>query len=65
MKPEVTYFDAVIGSGLEPIFNGTPDETREWLADAIERGVHSDNWRVCIGVSLSLVTVDEYLRRGN
>lgn len=52
------YFDAVLDKNMQPIFNGTPQETREWLQLNI-----SDNRidSICIGKTMQLVTIKEYL----
>lgn len=57
------YLDTVLGSDLNPVFNGTPEQTQEWLAEVVEQGLDSEEWRVCIGTSLALVTIEEYQRR--
>lgn len=59
----MAYLDAVIDSDLQPVFNGTPEQTQEWLAEVVEQGLASEEWRVCIGTSLALVTIEEYQRR--
>lgn len=53
------YFDAVLDENMQPLFNGTPEETKEWL----EKNETNNSIRVCIGESLALVTVQEYMRR--
>lgn len=56
------YFDAVLDENMRPLFNGTPEETKEWLEK--NEPVKTDNSvRVCIGTSLVIVTVPEYMRR--
>jgi hypothetical protein len=54
------YFDAVLNDTMEPLFNGTPGETKKWLE---ENNTGDNSVRVCIGVSMTLVTVPEYMRR--
>lgn len=51
------FFDAVITKDAQPVFNGTPDQTREWLQTTPE----VDELFVCVGVSLQVVPVSEYL----
>lgn len=53
------YFDAVLDENMKPIFHGTPRETKEWL----EKNKTDNSARVCIGTSLAIVTVPEYMRR--
>lgn len=56
---DIVYLDAVLDENLKPIFNGTPEETKEWLKEN-----ETDNSvRVCIGTSMAIVTVPEYMRR--
>lgn len=44
---------------MVPLFNGTPEDTKEWL----EKNETDNSVRVCIGESMVLVTVPEYKRR--
>lgn len=53
------YFDAVLDENMQPLFNGTPEETKAWL----ENNETDNSVRVCIGESMVLVTVPEYMRR--
>lgn len=53
------YYDAVLDENMIPLFNGTPDETKTWL----EKNKTDSSVRVCIGKSMTLVTVPEYMRR--
>lgn len=52
------YFDAVLDDNFQPVFNGTPEETKAWLGARPEE--HSD-WQVCPGRSMNPVSVDKYL----
>lgn len=52
------YFDAVLDNSMQPIFNGTPDETRNWLLKNPED--HADVV-VCEGQGMKIMTVSEYL----
>lgn len=56
---KIVYFDAVLDKDMAPLFNGTPEETKKWL----ETNETDNSVRVCIGTSMALVTVPEYLRR--
>lgn len=51
------YFDAVLTSNMMPIFNGTPEQTVEWL----KKNPDASNLTVCIGKTLQIVTVAKYL----
>ena len=54
------YFDAVLDRNLHPVFNGTPEATREWLHTNHQR-VDIDDLQVCVGKSLRMFSVSEYL----
>ena len=56
------YFDAVMESERVVLFNGTPEETREWLLNAEFDGQES-NITVWDGRTLNRWTVAEYLNR--
>lgn len=53
-----TYFDAVLDEKQFPVFNGTPEETKQWLLD------NRDAWNlsVCVGKTLQMVSVQEYMK---
>lgn len=53
------FFDAVVTKNLEPVFNGTPEQTREWLETTPE----VDHLYVCVGISLAVVPVAKYLSK--
>lgn len=53
------YFDAVLDEHMGVLFNGPPEDTKKWL----EENETDNSVRVCIGTSLALVTVPEYMRR--
>lgn len=53
------YFDAVLDRDLNPVFNGTPEETAVWLRERAEE--HKD-WMVCPGYAMRLMTVEDYLK---
>jgi len=51
------YFDAIVDSAGDPVFNGTPDEVRKF----IETNRPSDQHFVHVGQTLLVLTLDEYL----
>jgi hypothetical protein len=51
------YFDAVLDENRMPVFNGTPDETREFL----RTNENNDGLRVCAGRTLKIMSVEDYL----
>lgn len=52
------YFDAVLDKRYLPVFNGTPEHTRNWLLKHTEI---RDGYVVCHGYSLKVVSVKVYL----
>lgn len=52
-----TYFDAVIDHRWDPVFNGTPEETVEWLKERPQLC----RLDVIVGRDLRVVGVPEYL----
>lgn len=52
------YFDAVLDGDLNPLFNGTPQECKAWLSETTV----GPEVQVCIGKTLALVSVNEYLK---
>lgn len=52
------YFDAVLDERMNPIFNGTPEETKKWLS---ENRNNPDVAQVCDGRNMRLVSIDDYL----
>lgn len=54
-------FDCVLDEENLMVFNGSPEDTKEWVSVNLEE-TDLDH-RICIGRSESLVTVREYLRR--
>lgn len=54
----MTYFDAVLNERYIPVFNGTPEHTRNWLLKHVE--VHETH-DVCYGKTLRVVSVKTYL----
>lgn len=54
------YFDAVLDDDMNPLVNGTQEEVLEWLDK--RRGIE-DEVQVCIGKTMQLVTVEEYLEQ--
>lgn len=57
-----TYLDAVLDSNMNPLFNGTTEQTVEWLCSTAEDWKMQQNAQVCVGRTLQLKTIDEYLR---
>lgn len=57
------YFDAVLDFDLRPLFNGTPEETREFLLK--QDKVFQSRVRVCVGYSMWIVPVEEYLNESS
>lgn len=55
-----TYFDAVLNTEYDPIFNGTPEETKAFLKEHGET-YKQQGARVCHGSTLRIVSIDEYL----
>ena len=51
------YFDAVLNDDMEPVFDGTPEEVKAWL----EANETEFSTQVCIGSTMKLVSVPEYL----
>ena len=53
-----TYFDAVLDENMQPVFNGTPEETQAWLL--------ANSWAielsVCIGRTMQVVSAKDYVR---
>jgi len=45
---------------MQPLFNGTPFETVQWLLD---RRDDPEIDQVCIGKNMQLCTVEDYLKR--
>ena len=53
------YFDAVVTESMEVLFNGTPEETVEWLRE----NPTDEKTRVVPGKTLRVLTVSEYLEK--
>lgn len=53
-----TYFDAVLDDRMMPLVNGTQEEVLAWLE---ARPQFESQIQVCIGKTMQLVTVQEYL----
>lgn len=53
-----TYFDAVLDEKMNPLVNGTPEEVLEWLDK--RRGIE-DDVHICVGRTMTFMTVAEYL----
>jgi hypothetical protein len=57
------YFDAVIvpdNSFMNPIFNGTTEETVKWLKDN-PSFKHREHSLVCVGKTLECMSIYQYL----
>jgi hypothetical protein len=57
-----TYFDAVLDVDLNPVFNGTTEETMEWLEQRIINQQTMLGLYVCDGRTLRIISVSEYMR---
>jgi hypothetical protein len=56
------YFDAVLDKDLNPVFNGTAEETKVWLAEQKMLGNVKPDWSVIPGIKFVYMTVDDYLK---
>jgi hypothetical protein len=56
-----TYFDTVLSSEGEVLFNGTPEETKAWLIEKGQESGHEKAQTVIIGESLKVVYISKYL----
>jgi hypothetical protein len=54
------YFDAVINEKYEPLFNGTPEETKKWL---VSDEIPDEQLNVVRGYDMRVLTVSEYLEK--
>jgi hypothetical protein len=52
------YYDAVVTERLNPIFNGTPDETREWI---FLTGKKNEDLYVVVGRTMDIVPIKTYI----
>lgn len=56
------YFDAVLDKDLKPMFNGTPEATRQWIEDQkIQDLAFVNDLQVCDGRNMRMYSVREYL----
>lgn len=53
-----TYFDAVLDENMGVVFNGTPEQTQEWL----KANAWAWDLSVCDGVSLRMISARDYVR---
>ncbi|QJD49807.1 hypothetical protein SEA_CLUBPENGUIN_83 [Streptomyces phage ClubPenguin] len=61
MRHDMTaYFDAVLDERMRPLCNGTQEEVLAWLES---RPQFEDDVVVCIGKTMQMVTVEEYLEQ--
>lgn len=58
----MTYFDAVLTRDYIPVFNGTREETKEYLKNHTAFNFH-ENHQVCVGETLEVMPVVQYLSR--
>jgi hypothetical protein len=57
------YLDAVLDmTTMEPLFNSTPENVAEWLVAHAEDWKSQQNIEVCVGRTMQMKTIDEYLR---
>lgn len=52
------YFDAILDGRMNVLFNATPEECKDWLSEHTT----GPDVRVCVGKTMELLTVNEYLR---
>ena len=57
-----TYFDAVLDGDMRPLVNGSPEEVLLWL-DRRPLIQERDDLQVCVGRTMQLMTVEEYLQQ--
>ena len=57
-----TYFDAVLDGDMSPLVNGSPEEVLLWL-DRRPLIQERDDLQVCVGRTMQLMTVEEYLQQ--
>jgi hypothetical protein len=53
------YFDCVVDENLDPVYNGTPKETKAWLES--QEVSLTITWQVCVGETLDMVSIPRYL----
>lgn len=53
-----TYFDAVLDENMGVVFNGTPEQTQEWL----KANAWAWDLQVCVGTTLRMVPARDYVR---
>jgi len=56
------YFDAVLDSNYNVLFNGTPEETAAWLVAGAQDWKTQKNVHVCCGKTLQDMSIDDYLK---
>lgn len=59
MSEKETFFDAVLDDAMMPVFNGTPEETLDWL----KANPDAQSLRVCPGQSLRVIPAKEYMAK--
>lgn len=55
-----TYFDAVLDGSKKPLCNGSQEKVLEWLES---RPSVQSEIKVCIGRTMEIVSVEEYLEQ--
>jgi hypothetical protein len=55
-----TFFDGVLDEHMDVVFNGTPEETLQFLQENME---DSKDFLVCSGEDIKIYTVEQYLER--
>ena len=59
-----TYFDAVLDENMVPVFNGTTDETVDWLVShEHEDAVRNNDYEVIHGETMRTFSPEAYLAR--
>lgn len=54
------YFDAVLDDNMQPVYNGTPEQTYKWLSGSAEH--FTNTYQVCRGKDMRLFEIADYLR---
>jgi hypothetical protein len=56
-----TYFDVVLNENYKPVFNGMPEEIREWLKARLD-DEEIQKCFVMLGQNLRRVSIADYLK---
>ncbi|AXQ61309.1 hypothetical protein SEA_LIBERTYBELL_68 [Streptomyces phage LibertyBell] len=54
------YFDAVLDGNMQPVYNGTPEQTYKWLSGSVEH--FTNTYQVCRGKDMRLFEIADYLK---